>query len=60
MVIIFSINTIALADVGLDDNRTEYKRMTQEIIEEEDKIRGYNERIDSYMVGFILVQIELR
>jgi peptidoglycan hydrolase CwlO-like protein len=50
MVIIFSINTIALADVGLDDNRVEYKRMTQEIIEEEDKIRGYNEKIEKCLM----------
>ncbi len=50
MVIIFSIDVIALADVGLDDNRAEYKRMTQEIAEEEDKIRGYNERIEKCLM----------
>ena len=46
MIIIFSIDVIVFADVGLDYNRAEYKRMTQEIAKEEDKIRGYNERIE--------------
>ena len=46
MIIIFSIDVIVFADVGLDGSRAEYKRMTQEITKEEDKIRGYNERIE--------------